>query len=1314
MPNGLPSKKKPSAKILAFCLSAFVILLFLSMLCLPMLFSTTLGKNMLIKMISNRTGFQLEIEELSLSWFGSQWAKGIQAQKPEEQLNLSAQEIQTDASLWKLAFMNDLGQMQITAPDLQISKPFQPTAYVLKKPLQGASFAAHAGVEVGMPIFELPMRGKIIVKDGKAAFTSPGLDPIAFDHIALSLDMASKEEVALALSCTTSLQGQIALKGAASHLKDPFPHLAIQSTIHQLPVRGIDQLISVLAPDLNGLIYSFLGPTIDLECNLSADEGNFDLHLNALSPQMTAHIDAQTSGGVLSLKYPAEFNVDITPLLLQKMAKLYPALGHFALEEPVLFQTTIAQFSCPVPSYANDLLKSSFQAELVTPPEICLMLNGQPLLLNNLHVKASSPSLQEQISVSLSGSVQSHDHVGSIAIEGNASMPFRGVMQGTLSLDAEQFPLDLVGVFVSGSNSLSDLLGPVADLHAKADFEENNQKLHVTWQSDFLKIPAFDLSLGNTWTLISPSQFTLTLNPKWINPLLPQGQLQLVKAVPFQGTLQNLSIPIQNIKNTQVDVNLNAGQMTWSGTFPLQITKMQALLAMNTFNQITLQVDGDPVQASLAASYDPVKAAFTFTKPLSVRYTLDNPLLKAIIPTAPQLAKPVPVLLSVDPFILPISGEDPTKLKIKGQLSSVEMVLGPPGKQVALQNTSVPFQWDGAGKTASVQLSSQVENPSGGSGNMQGQFNLSHFSTEKGWDLSTVAIQGSLDLQNLSSSLLDTFSGKCLSAITGPTFSSKFKLQSAPDKQNIVMKWISPNLNIDAAFAMDNSCLQLQGASNQMTWILTPDGYQALDQLLARQTSGLIPFEIKEASTFTIALSKLSLPMIPRQKVGSLCDRFPDMSLDLTKLQLHATGHNPKLTFFDKSSRDTIQLSNLTFSLDKSGQNPLAIAMDSTVVTQGSSAANAKNGSISLSGRLEQTMNPQGGFDFSQLTGGLQFKAQQLPSRALDLIARAKGRTDFPFTTVFGNMINATLNIDLKQFSGPFSLNINTPLTRADLNGTIKNGALMLNDAIHVQMKITPEISRLVLKEVNPLNLSYVYSEEPVTLVIPPSGFFFPLYPFQLSRITIPEATIELGKMTCRNEGNVHTTLGLLKSKQFDKSKDLTLWFAPIDLSIKQGSADIERTEILLADTFDICLWGQVDLVKDYIDMVLGLTAQTLSKAFGIKNLPENYVLTIPMRGKADDVQIDTSKATTKVTLLLAWQQASSAGAFGKGPAGAIVGGLLNKMATLPDSNAKVPPAKHPFPWEVGKTKTSHEPNEKKRQYKLDEKPLKQILKLIK
>ncbi len=1328
MSNGVPSHKTSTGKWIASILAIFLILLLLCFLMLPMLFSTGPGKKYLLKMIENRTGFQMEIEELSLSWFGTQRASGVRGQNVKDQVELTAEEIQSSSPLWKIVFSNDLGQTQIVSPVVTISKAFQPAAYQSRRPvLKAASFVPRPQFAATNRWISPTYRGKIVVNHGKVAFNTPGVEPMTFDQIEASLDMASKDEVALVFSCTTNPQGQIAVKASAAHLSAAYPSFAVQSSIQQMPVQGLDQLASLFYPEMSGLIYSFVGPTINLGCNLSASSGNFDLRLNAVSSQITAYVATQSLNGVLSLKSPAELQYNFTPAFLQKMAKLIPALENVTLTQPALVQATIEQFSCPVPSALHDLLKSSFHASLTAPPQIALRVNGSPVFLGNLSARASSPSLEQQLVASLSSALTVQERQGAIQIESDIQQPFNPqAMRGTIGVNAKGFPVGLMG-----GAPLTDIVGQTADLIATTQLQPGSNKVHLSWQSDFLKIPAIDLSIDKTLTLVSPSPFAFALNPRWINSLLPKDQLQLSKADPFQGTIQSLTVPVDELKNMRLEATLNSGVLAFTGCNPFIIAKMQNRLSINTFDQISLQMDGDPLKGSLAIAYNPSAGTATLTKPLVLQWMLDPATLKAMAPQAPTLAKPTLVQLSLDPFVIPVSNPDVYKLKLKGLILNSEMILGQANKQVALLNTNIPFQWDPIAKTATMQLSSQLKNPEGNNGTLQGDFSLSNFRIDKGLDLTPANLQGDLQLQNLSSLLLDAFSERSLSAIVGPLFTCRLKLQSlSPEKQTLALKWTSDNLSIDTGFAMNNGSLQLQGSNQQIGWTLTPESYKVLDAWIVNANQQLIPFEIKEPTVFSITLSKLSLPVLPGQKPqetpkdqacgqglagGELANRFPSFAFDLSKLELNASARNPKLTFYDRSSHETIQLSNLALGLNKQKGTPVTLSLDSNVTAQSAQSGNTKNGSISLNGNLTQTLTPQGAFDVSKLTCSLHFKAQQLPSRVLDIVARAKGRTDFPFTTVFGNVINAAVDIDLDQFSGPVSVNVNTPSTRAAVNGTVAGGILTLKEDAHVQMKVTPEASRLFLKEVNPLNLSYFYSQAPVTLEVPAHGFAFRLYPFDYGKITIPNATIELGKILCKNEGNIHVALGLLKSKQFEKSNELMLWFAPIDLHIAQGIVDIERTEILLAESYDICAWGKVDIVDQYVDMILGLTAQTLKTAFGIKGLPDNYVLTLPMRGKMDNVQIDTKKATTKMGLLLAWQQAESAGGLGKGPAGAIIGGLVNKMATLPDSNAKVPPAKRPFPWETGKGKTSQEESHvKKKQFKVGDKPLKQILKLIK
>lgn len=1308
MSNGLPDKPTSLPKIFAVILGVFAILVIAAFLCVPLFFSTALGKKLLIEKIESSTGCRLQIDTLSLSWMGQQQANGIRMQKPQEGLELACEELSSDAPLWRILFIKDVGHVMLKSPSLQLSKAFQPTAARMRAKFQAAGFAATPDLQLALPRIELSCSGQVNISQGKVSITNPGIEPIHFDNIEMLLALQKNEEVALNLSCQTRQQqnaGQIAVKGIAKQLSSTFPDIAADATLSHLPVQGIDQLATLFSPSLNGLIYSAVGPSVDLQGRFAAAHGNFDLSLNVQSAQLTIQIATQTQEGMVSLKNPAQLNFNLTPDLFQKLGQLHPSLSALALTQPAQIQAKLTRFSSPLPSTQADLLKSSFQASVDISSPLALSVKNQPVSFNDLHMSAQSDALDRAVAFTLSSGLQMQNQSGSLSCEGTVTAPFSQAPQGSIAINAAALPVDLIGIAAGATTSLATWVGPTVDLQGSLNLEGNSPRFHLSWKSRFLNIPSFDLSLGNSWELISPVSFAFALNPQ----LLSQAGLQLTKAAPFQGTLQSVQIPTDRLQNCRLQATLKTGHLAWGGTFPLEISSVNAQLNINTLDQISVQLDGQPLSAFISGAWKAATAEFVLNKPLNAQCILDDKTLKAWVPTAPTLVKPALFQLVIDPTTLPLSALDFRTFSFKGQLSIPEVTLGAEATTVTLKNSSMPFEWNGT-KAASLQFTSSVQNPSGEAGSMQGQFSLANFSTAQGWALTSAAIQGSLDLQNLSTALLEALSGKKnISAIAGPTFSGKFKLQSTAEKQNLAVKWTSPLLTIDSAFVIEGALLKLQGGANQVNWTLTPESYAILDSMITGPTKGMVPFAISDPSTFSLTLSKLSLPVAAPTQVTSLAQRIPAINWDLAQLELNLSGRNPKLAFIDMRSKESIQLANLTFSLSHSSSGePLMLALDCGVITQ-STSSTIKNGSLSLSGKLAPTLNAQGAFDLSQLTGNLQLKASQLPSRALDLIARAKGRTDFPFTTIFGDMINASINTDLKGLTGPLSVNINTPMVRIDLDGHLVNGALMLNNALYAQMKLTTELSRLILKEVNPLNLSYIYSQAPVTLEVPAQGFYLPLYPFTVGKIAIPDATIELGKIACRNEGNVNVALGLLKTKQFDKSGELMLWFAPIDLSVKQGFVDIERTEILLADTFDICVWGNIDLVKDYVDMVLGLTAQTLSKAFGIKNLPENYVLTLPMKGPANNVQIDTSKATAKMALLFAWQK-NIAGAIG-GPAGALVGGLLGKMATLPDFDAKVPPPKHPFPWEINQnSKTSHK---KRRQFKGTEKPLKQIWKVI-
>jgi len=306
-------------------------------------------------------------------------------------------------------------------------------------------------------------------------------------------------------------------------------------------------------------------------------------------------------------------------------------------------------------------------------------------------------------------------------------------------------------------------------------------------------------------------------------------------------------------------------------------------------------------------------------------------------------------------------------------------------------------------------------------------------------------------------------------------------------------------------------------------------------------------------------------------------------------------------------------------------------------------------------------------------------KLDQFPSAALDVVSQAIG-SSVSMAAIFGPQLNLTASSTLTHWNGPIQLQLNSTNIRAVLDGAMSNGTLHLNNDFQMQLLLTPDLSRVLLNAVNPLDLSAITAQAPVTLKIPSQGFSYPIQPSNTAQINIPSGRLDLGKLYCHNEGNVNITLGLLKLQQFSQSQNLELWFAPLDFHIVNGILECERTEVLIAQTYQVCVWGDLKFPSKKVDMILGLTAGCLRAAFGIKDLPDDYVLQIPMKGPMNDVKINTGKATAKIGALLLWQQKDMA--FGKSSKGQALGKLLNKVGPLPDGNAKAPPAKRPFPWE--------------------------------
>ncbi|MES2122682.1 MAG: hypothetical protein V4492_07910, partial [Chlamydiota bacterium] len=593
MTNG---KKSSFMRSIAVLLGGLITLIVVIGLCLPMFFSTSMGKNLLVHFLQNRFQIGLGIDSLSLSWFGGQKIQGLKATKSADQLELTAAQIQTDSPLWHLIMKNDLGNLQIASPEMKISKPFPIATMKPLREMRSAAFCAAPQPQLALPAIRMPLTGHVVIADGKIALTPSGLAPILFDQVALTLDLSPTEEMALNLVAKTSeqnVQGEIAINGSASQLQSAEPEIAMQATLTQLPVRGIDQILSLFWHRSTGLMMSMIGPTLNVQSQLNLSKGNFDLNFNATSSNLSAQIIAQSQSGTISLKNPASINYTLTPEAAKIMTALFPALSQVSIAKPIALQCMLSQFTLPFPEKMEELAQAAFNLSLNGPAQMPLVVNATPFSINGLLLQAVSAGTSSGMTLTAKGTLQSQTKNAPFAVDGKFNAQNPDGSTGSLAFNWLQMPTDFLAQ-LSSSPQMTQLLGAQFDCSGNVNFIPNAPQFHLTLQSPLLSLPSIDFTLSEQLALTSPCAFTYQMGK---DALKTQG-VQLNQDYALQGTMQNLVVPVRDISLSRCDAQVSGGAFTVSGAISLSVTQLQATLSVNSFDSIALQINADPLKTT--------------------------------------------------------------------------------------------------------------------------------------------------------------------------------------------------------------------------------------------------------------------------------------------------------------------------------------------------------------------------------------------------------------------------------------------------------------------------------------------------------------------------------------------------------------------------------------------------------------------------------------------------------------------------------------------------------------------------------------------
>lgn len=221
---------------------------------------------------------------------------------------------------------------------------------------------------------------------------------------------------------------------------------------------------------------------------------------------------------------------------------------------------------------------------------------------------------------------------------------------------------------------------------------------------------------------------------------------------------------------------------------------------------------------------------------------------------------------------------------------------------------------------------------------------------------------------------------------------------------------------------------------------------------------------------------------------------------------------------------------------------------------------------------------------------------------------------------VTGTIEELQMQAPFWSFSGPLYLKNGTIVYGNTLHFASQNiHAQWREHSITLQDPLTAECTGLSF-------LASLGTIDPITIQITTKDFFFPI-PFSIEKC-VAQGQLDLRQTQCPITPSLASFIRLLKATP---SKQINIQFTPLPFRIERGHFEAFRMDALLADSIHVCTWGHIDLLHDQIHMFLGIPAKTLAKSFGIKNLRNNYTLTLPIRGTIKNPEIVKGPTLTKI-----------------------------------------------------------------------------------
>lgn len=914
------------------------------------------------------------------------------------------------------------------------------------------------------------------------------------------------------------------------------------------------------------------------------------------------------------------------------------------------------------------------------------------VVLSKVSAKLHMPSTNEPMSFLAQGETQQGDISGRFDItailQGNNPKTLR---PKDLSIRIDHFPIAIADHFLSIQHPhltgiLRAALGQTLDLsarqlrnadsneiffdatssHLKANISGNvaSEALIVSPSSKiFLKItPELLQKIGHApvnigkeaWASFAFDQTTISLNnieKSFLDTIITVDSLSFDE---FEIQKANVSLkgPLNALKgNLNGEVNLKSQQtlLQFVGKH-LHVTADALFQNKNgiwTLDPIFADIQSDKGNALISAAINE-KGEFLLKDSAQIHYIVDPALVANVSGNKDLLSEKVKAVLFIEPFIDPIelNNINFSQMKLRGKIVLPNLTLNG-GHEI--KNLSIPWSLDGTGNEMELQLLGEEKQK------IKANIHLVHcFDSQGKIDFDHLLSHIDLEMHQWPVATLNSFFGQKLEVLLGTTIdlAANAQLSSITHPVGTCTFNLSGNeLSLSGALNVMKDTISLQESIPiKIKTLLTAEKLHILRGFLNPQMIQ-DSLTLLEPTQVNATIHSFSMPYDKPFNESALAI---NANLSLSHLKI---GNNNQQGFYLDDVHMHVEGQNLLESLK--------------FLVKGMEMSTSTPNPFTVNGTLTHFLTPTGSLN-PDLSVNFEAKSQNFPASIFCQTLCVNPSFRNKMEVLLGKTIDTDIQVKMHRRNGPIRAELSGSNGWVLFDGQMNDGILTLNSPFQVEITVTPQFGESILEDVLPILSGVISSESPVKIEIDPQGFAIPVNSLELENIKIGKTTIDLGKMTFSNKGQLGTIFELLKPSNQEK---LSVWFTPLYLQMLDGKVKVSRMDMLVLNRYPMAIWGKVNLIKDDVDMRIGITGMALQQALNINGLDNNYMMQLPLTGTLGDTSIDKAKATARISALVAHNQGNAQGM--------LIGTVLG-IAGGNFSEEKPPhPTTNPLPWET-------------------------------